>query len=295
MGIDNGLDITDTLALDFTVIGDSRGILLGFESDFGQSFLTTNGQRLGGHMDSALEVGGASGIGRLMALLGNLSEGDEQLYADVMAELDMEPFVAPQIVQLQRAREFASNAGACRTAMDPTDGICIRGSVPSTTLERSGADDGFDFSLDRSASLNLAVDVPIGGDFYVIGGAGYDELGDLDFNASRAITEASGFHGGVGLLKRFDDGNGSASLLLSGGQQSNTTARAQAVFESGIGTASYDLSYVRGTANIGYTLGDGRFSRGPRSKDRQCATVSPISPKRAWRVLGPTDAAAATG
>ena len=39
-------------------------------------------------MDSALQVGGAAGIGRLMALLGNLTAGQEGIYADIFDELD---------------------------------------------------------------------------------------------------------------------------------------------------------------------------------------------------------------
>ena len=88
VGIDNGLDVPDTIALDYKVLAGDQGILLAFDSDFGQDFLNANEQALGHHMDSALQVGGASGIGRLMALLGNLTAGQEGLYADIFDELD---------------------------------------------------------------------------------------------------------------------------------------------------------------------------------------------------------------
>ena len=59
--IDNGLDVPDTIALDYKILAGEQGILLAFDSDFGQDFLNPNEQALGHHMDSALQAGGARG------------------------------------------------------------------------------------------------------------------------------------------------------------------------------------------------------------------------------------------
>ena len=80
--VDNGLEIPDTIALDYRATTND-GIQLAFDSDFGQAFLNPNEQALGHYMDRALLAGGAAGIGRLMALLGNLTAGQEGIYADI--------------------------------------------------------------------------------------------------------------------------------------------------------------------------------------------------------------------
>ena len=71
-----------------SILANGDGVNLTFDSNFGQPFLNRNGQALGAHMDSALIEGDSAGIGRLMALLGNLKVGDEALYSQIFTELN---------------------------------------------------------------------------------------------------------------------------------------------------------------------------------------------------------------
>src|SRR5690606_37364763 len=43
-GVDHGLEITDTLAMDYRVLADGTGVHLAFTSDFGQPFLNADGR-----------------------------------------------------------------------------------------------------------------------------------------------------------------------------------------------------------------------------------------------------------
>jgi hypothetical protein len=55
-GIDQGLSVRDTLALDYRVIADAQGIKLAFTRNFGLPFLNANEQALGRSIDSAVQV-----------------------------------------------------------------------------------------------------------------------------------------------------------------------------------------------------------------------------------------------
>src|SRR5690606_24245701 len=112
---DNGLFVADTIALAYQVLTRADGIYLGYESAFAQPFLTANGRAMGGHIDSALEAGNAHGAGRLLALLGGLSAGQEGLYAEIFGELDPEIYLAPLIDQLDSARQFGAALFGCDT------------------------------------------------------------------------------------------------------------------------------------------------------------------------------------
>jgi len=108
-GTDNGLNVPDTIAIDYGILANSAGIHLTLATDFGQDFLNYNQRQIGGNLDSSVTVGGASGIGRLLALIGNLTAGQEDIYADIFAELDPESLLAPAIGELDAARDFGGN------------------------------------------------------------------------------------------------------------------------------------------------------------------------------------------
>ena len=59
-GFDQGLVVTDTLALDYRILAGDVGIELAFDSNFGLPFLTGNEQAMGGSLDFAVEVGKAA-------------------------------------------------------------------------------------------------------------------------------------------------------------------------------------------------------------------------------------------
>lgn len=90
---DLGLQVTDTLAMDYRVQATSRGIELDFTSHFDQPYLTPNGRAIGKHMNSAIEAGGSGGIGRLSAWMGNLVAGQEQLYGHLMTQVSPEAYL----------------------------------------------------------------------------------------------------------------------------------------------------------------------------------------------------------
>ena len=48
-----------------------------------------------------------------MALLGNLTAGQEGIYADIFDELDPESLVAPSLTQFVTAREFGQQMFGC--------------------------------------------------------------------------------------------------------------------------------------------------------------------------------------
>src|SRR5690606_24678067 len=130
-GFDNGLEITDTLAMDYSVLAAAEGVHLTFVSDFGQSFLNDNGRALGGSLDSALLAGGSAGIGRLAALLGNLKAGQEDVYSAIFTELDPSPHVEALQLQFATAVGFSGELFGC-AAEAAQSGQCVWGRVEQT-------------------------------------------------------------------------------------------------------------------------------------------------------------------
>jgi hypothetical protein len=255
VGVDNGLTVPDTIALDYKILAGDAGIELAFDSDFGQDFLTANGQALGQHMDSALQVGGASGIGRLMALLGNLTAGQEALYADIFDELDPEALTAPSLTQFVTAREFGQQLFGCELTSKGPDRTCIWGQVGTHSIKRDTDRGDLAFKQSGGVQLRVGVDQPLGNDFSVAAAFGYDELGKLRFDDGRAKADGNGIHGGIGVRKLFGAaGAGSASLTLSAGRQKNDLSRNQTIFVSGLGRSHYTTSYVQAAANVGYSF-----------------------------------------
>ena len=256
--IDNGLKVKDTLALDFSIVTAPNAINLAFTSNFGLSFLNTNERALGRSMDSALIAGNSVGIGRLLALLGNLTTGQEPLYKSIMAELDPGLFLAPQLVQFDAARNFGSNVLGCRDADRHDSHACVWGYAAADSYER-GTDRGEYLFKQRGGNrLRVGVELPLGTDWQVGAALGYDDLGDMRYDIDRSTADGQAVHAGVALAHSFGDrGQGSANLSLTGGLQTVDLTRRQAVFVSAVGSSHYQTDYVGGTAVIGYSFGTG--------------------------------------
>src|SRR5204862_8062721 len=59
-----------------------------FDTNFGQPFLNGNERALGAYMDRAVTAGSSAGIGRLLALLGNIQAGGEAQYRAIFDQLN---------------------------------------------------------------------------------------------------------------------------------------------------------------------------------------------------------------
>ncbi|MCI5076916.1 autotransporter outer membrane beta-barrel domain-containing protein [Oricola sp.] len=254
-GTDLGLHVEDTIALDYKVIDGDDGILLGYESEFGQDFLTRNEAAMGRHLDSALDVGGANGIGRLLALLGSLPVGQEDLYAEIFSELDPEAYLAPSVEQFQSARDFAGNLFGCADWSDAGSGPCLWNKIEVHGLDRDGSDFGKSVEIADVFRLRFGADVPMEQGWSLGWAMGYDNVSDIAFDGDRAMGQAYGYHGGFGFRRTFGDaGDGSISFSVIAGKQYATMHRRQAVFTAGIGSAEYGNTYVGFVGEAGYSF-----------------------------------------
>ncbi|KQN39323.1 hypothetical protein ASG37_06985 [Sphingomonas sp. Leaf407] len=260
-GVDNGLSIPDTLAIDYRTIADAQGIKLGLTSNFGLSFLTANQQAIGRSLDSALTVGNAAGIGRLMALLGNLGAGQEATYQRIMAELDPEPLLAPGLVQFAAARTFAGHLSGCDALAAGTR--CVWGRVERNQYDRNDKAGDSTIAQDDNAHLRAGFELPFAEAWALAGAVGYDDSGRLDVGGGRAHGDWNAVHAGVAVRRAIGgDAQGAVSLGVAGGLQRGDIDRRQTVFVDAVGQSRVRNDYVAFNANAAYTLTAGRvFAR----------------------------------
>ena len=211
-------------------------------------------------MDSALQVGGAAGIGRLMALLGNLSAGQEALYADIFDELDPEALTAPSLTQFVTAREFGQQLFGCDLTLKGSDRTCIWGRVESPALSaaaiavtaRSSSPAGCSCaaaSTSRSVTTSRSPRRS----------ATTNSASFASTMAGRLAT-ATGSTAASAWRELFGTaGAGSASLTLSAGSQTNDLSRSQTIFVTGEGRSHFTTSYVQVAADLGYSFGLGEL------------------------------------
>lgn len=256
--VDNGLQVKDTLALDFRIVTAPNAINLAFTSNFGLPFLNANERALGGSMDSALTVGNSAGIGRLLALLGNLSTGQEAIYKSIMAELDPGAFVAPALVQFDAARDFGRGALGCRQSDRSDRKACVWGYAAANRYNRGTERGDYRFQQDSGNRMRMGVELPIAGGWKAGAAFGFDDLGDMRYDTDRATADGEAIHGGVALAKAFGDRDqGSATISMTGGLQTVDLTRRQAVFVSAVGSSHYKTDYVGATAEVGYCVQPG--------------------------------------
>jgi hypothetical protein len=257
-GTDNGLEVTDTLAMDYHILANASGIELAFDTHFAQPFLNGNENAIASSLDSAVATGNAAGIGRLLALLGNLTAGQEQLYAGIMKELDPELLSTPVISQFHAAREFGSDLFGCASSAVSQNRACLWGYADRDRVERDSSRGDIDFRQSATNHLRVGGQLPIGEGLQLGAAVGVDDIGHLAADGARGIGDATGLHAGLGLRKLLGAaGNGSASIVVSVGKQRNHMTRSQSVFVSGTGRSQYTIDYAGVTANIGYSLGHG--------------------------------------
>ncbi|MFN3931270.1 MAG: hypothetical protein ACK4JY_05910 [Brevundimonas sp.] len=256
-GVDNGLLISDTLALDYSIRADTAGVHLGFVSDFGQDFLNENGQALGGSIDSALIAGGSSGIGRLAALLGNLRTGDEDIYAAIFTELDPSPHLEPLQLQFATANSFSNELFGCTNPVVQSGEQCVWTSFALTRRE-SGADFQHFSAISDGVRLRAGFEQPAKGLWSVAAAVGYDEIDHMQVDNYRAISDGKSLNLGLGLRRIQDDGL-EAGVAVSGGWQWVDTSRNMNIFGAATGASAPESRYAQLSAHLARQLRQGDF------------------------------------
>ncbi|MFM5954268.1 MAG: hypothetical protein ACKOPE_08195 [Novosphingobium sp.] len=260
-GTDNGLTPIDTLAIDYGIKANPAGIHLTVDSNFALPFLNHNEQQMGHHLDSSLDVGGGSGIGRLMALIGNLRAGQEETYKSIFAELDPESLLTPAVEQIDSARAFGSGILDCQ-APDERGAKCGYARIDVHGLQgRSGVTD---VDLKTSARLRFGGAVSAGNGWKLGLAGGIDDLGRFAAGPGRMEgNKGLGLHMGLGIAKRFASDQGEARVTIAGGLQSIDTNRNQFIFTRGIGKTTFRTGYIGANAGLDYTLSVGDFFATP--------------------------------
>ncbi|MCX7058242.1 MAG: hypothetical protein NTZ79_13980, partial [Proteobacteria bacterium] len=260
-GIDNGLTIHDSMALHYRVAGGADGIALSFVSDFGQPFLNRNGRALGAHLDSALGLGGAHGLGRLLALLGNLQPGQQSVYQAVFSQLDPEPYLAPWLVQFDAANTFARQVFGCAGDASMPERGCNWAQMNTHGFTRGS--DSENVAIDSSGVwLGFGFERPLDNRWSLSGALQYDTTDHLQVDHYRALLGGDGVHAGLGATYRAGDGT-VASLSVSGGWQWFQGARQVGVFGSQQGRASIGTGYLQADARVARPLEAGRWFARP--------------------------------
>ena len=258
--VDNGLKIADTLAMDYRVVTGAAGVQLAFTPHFDQGFLNDNGQALGRHMNSAIQAGDSGGMGRLMALIGNLEAGQEAIYSRIFGELNPEPYLAPLRSQLYSANSFSSQLFDCASPGAGLDGKCAWTTIERVT-SRGEADAQTLGAKVEGGRLRGGFERPLAGDWSLAAAVGYERLDRVDVDDMRSLAEGQGFNAGLGLKKRSDHAHGSAEMAfsLSGGWQWMDTTRAVEVFGPGRAEAQPESGYLRTDARFAYVVENGRL------------------------------------
>jgi hypothetical protein len=235
--VNNGLKIDSNLAVDFQVIATNGvGVQIVPLTHFGNvpgAHLNNNEEAVGRQMDSAIDVGGSAGVGRLLAFLGNIEAGQEALYKHVMSELNPEPLVAPLHAQIDEANSFGRELFTC----DPMRGM-IEHDCAWARIESADERDRASFQylgVDRaSTDTRGGWQRPIEGPWSFALEAGYQSVNRLSVDNGRAAAHGGGGQFGAGFERRtaddleFDAG-------LSGGWSEIGVDRHQTVFNIGIG------------------------------------------------------------
>jgi hypothetical protein len=257
---DNGLQITDSLALDYSVHATNGGLTLDFRHNFAQAFLNKNEKALGEHLNSALAAGDSAGIGRLMALVGNLKPGQEVTYKSLFRTLSPEPFVAPFGRQLVTANSFANQMFSCATGVE-LNGRCVWVVAEKADGETKG--DAETMAVDTSGErLRMGVEMPGRDDWSLATAVGYERLRGLHVDGWRSYSDGQAVTFGMGLKRRSPSGL-QMSASLSAGYQWLDTVRQAEVFQVGRGESSPRSAYTHAAGGIAYVMSNGRLFAEP--------------------------------
>jgi hypothetical protein len=209
-------------------------------------------------------VGNAHGAGRLLALLGGLSAGQEGLYAEIFGELDPEIYLSPLIDQLDSARQFGASLFGCDPDRGDERKPCVWGEAAHHSLSRDAGEERPRIHQGNSARLRLGVGVPVGGNVTLAAAVAYDDIGSAYFGEGRGKYEGRQYAGGIGARLGFgNDLRGDVSLTGTVGRLDAPVSRHQSLFAAGVGTADVKSTAWGLTAAAGYRLGSGIFYARP--------------------------------
>ena len=194
---DNGLEPTDTLAMDYRILTTTRGIELAFTSHFDQLFLTPNGQAIGQHMNSALLAGDSGGIGQLMGWLGNLQSGQEQLYGHLMTQVSPEAYVTAAKVHYLGADRFRRQMVDAGTQGDGQ--WKLWGNFDIDGFRQDSKSDQYGGKA-NSILMTLGASGDIDESLRLIGAAGYRRITSFSVSDGTPVRgDGDAFHLGMGL------------------------------------------------------------------------------------------------
>ncbi|WP_291845106.1 autotransporter outer membrane beta-barrel domain-containing protein [Maricaulis sp.] len=261
-GVDNGLVIRDTMAVDYSVAADAAGVHLLIDTAFGLPSLNQNGRALGDHMDSALDVGGSAGIGRLLAFLGNMQAEQLDLYEAVFAELNPEPHLAVMHGQLNSASNFADDLFNCGSPVGARGDECAWSRLEMTSSAREA---NFENLQTEGESMRFTggFEQRIGDDWSVAAGVSYEQTDPIRIDGHRARTESSGFVVGLGVERNRATGP-YYGASVSGGWSWHETERAVEVFTSDVGTSSPETGHARLDGHVGESFRHGSLFARPQ-------------------------------
>ncbi|MRN50543.1 hypothetical protein GJU94_12000 [Brucella sp. 10RB9214] len=255
-GVNEGMTVPYTLALRFAVFGDDAGIHLNVTSHFSQDFLMPNEKRLGNHLDSALKVGDANGIGRLMAAVGNLVGGQEGTYRKIFDELNPEGLIAQLQTHYREAGIFSDQLFQCRWKGTPGDHY-VWANAGGTEMDQN-ADAGYWGATIRFYSLRTGVEQELDYDWSVTGAIGYNRIDNISVNGGRYQAHGDSFDLGFGARHQWANG-ADLSIKATVGFQWLDSERYMDVFAPASGEASSFSSYGQIQAEIGYLAQAGNW------------------------------------
>ena len=278
------IDLPSTLALDFAMQGDDAGVHLLVSSDFGRPLQRPNETALGGHMDSALQEGGAARIGRLMAALGNMVSGQEDLYRSIFYELNPEGHVASMQTQYYGASTFARQMFSCGLSRDTAIDRCVWGQGSTTAFDQEETGEYWG-ATSRMFNARVGVEQRLNADWVVSGSAGYNSLARQRVDRGRMNTQGDGFDVGVGLQRTTQNGS-DLRLNVTGGWQWLESQRYGYVFESMAGLSKGQNGYAQLGAEVGHTIRAGDFFLRPAINVSGTALHTGAYKETGWGGLG---------
>ncbi|WP_312814001.1 autotransporter outer membrane beta-barrel domain-containing protein [Brevundimonas sp.] len=277
-------NIASTLALNYSLKGDSQGVHLIVDSDFGLARMRPNERRLGGHMDSALQEGGANGIGRLMAALGNMVSGQEDLYQSIFNELNPEGHVASMQTQYFGATAFADQMFGCGLTRETALDRCLWGVGSTSAIDQEATGEYFG-ATSRVFNARVGMEQRLNADWTLSVSGGYNSLARQTVDRGRMNTQGDGFDLGIGAHRSWAQGT-DLRLTATGGWQWLESQRYGYVFDTMHAKSKGENGYAQLGAELGHTIRSGHFYMRPAVQVLGTALRSGAFEENGWQGLG---------
>jgi hypothetical protein len=265
---DDGFAMENSIALTYKAQYRSDGVYLSYDPAFEQAFLRPNQNALGVHMDSALLTGSSDGIGRLMALLGNLKAGQEGAYRAIFDMINPDGLAAPLYTQVQVQRAFSGSLFGCAgrdtdgASDGASDGACAWGNVGNYNAQRDRTADDLPIALSGSYA-RFGFDGMLDADWRLSTAFEFDRMSQIQVDAGNTEASSRGVNLGVGFEHEHDGAQ--TRLTLAGGWSRYASTRLSPVFDADAQAVSHPRTgYLTGSAGLGTVLAHGDWSLRPR-------------------------------